>query len=543
MLRGRVRIARHGALRSAVLSARQCVGANAYADALTHLRAARSWAKDTRHVHPIEKGLSLAQSQTWVVEARQATETEQFDEAAELLDEAARAARGDRLILQEIAAVREQRSDAVSAQRVRLRRRRIIKRVLRRGAVVVGALLLGGGLSYLAVPWLQRQIPKTPAVSQRPSAGPSATMSAPGVTALPRATQTAGPSPSSVPSAIVWTAPRPSKSGDAVPTPARESGPTPEPSDVSEPTKGPGIPTRRTVKIGGGIMMDMIFVPAGSFMMGSRLTAADTAARYGGSEESYTDEQPHHRVRINSPFYVGRHEVTVAQFKRFLEESDHLMDGQKGGTVHRNGALTVDENVSWDSPGFEQSDAHPVVLVSWDDAVAFCKWLGRKDSRTYRLPTEAEWEYACRAGSDAVFWWGSEVDRTGETGNVNDPKRSDEVEEADRATTRNVATRTAAVGQYTANHLGLHDMIGNVREWCADAYGPYSPQLDAEPTVVPHAQARAIRGSAWCDDARESRSANRFHGDPGSRHDCVGFRVLTPATPGEGGGSVGMGAK
>ena len=121
-------------------------------------------------------------------------------------------------------------------------------------------------------------------------------------------------------------------------------------------------------------------------------------------------------MRITRPFYLGACDVTRAQLSQFVQESGYVTDAEKGDKTAADGK----EKDSWRSVGFEQTDEHPVVNVSWNDAVAFCQWLSKKEDKTYRLPTEAEWEYACRAGTTTRYWSGDDPETLAKAGNVAD---------------------------------------------------------------------------------------------------------------------------
>ena len=159
-----------------------------------------------------------------------------------------------------------------------------------------------------------------------------------------------------------------------------------------------------------------VLVPAGEFTMGSEESVEALAAAYPDLErrrfEELGDEAPAHRVRITRPFYLGQHEVTVGQFRRFLERSGYVPESVADGTggygydpaydpsksARGDAFAGRDPRYSWRDPGFPQGDDHPVVNVTWNDAAAMARWLSQAENATYRLPTEAEWEYACRAG-------------------------------------------------------------------------------------------------------------------------------------------------
>src|SRR5208282_1582993 len=160
-------------------------------------------------------------------------------------------------------------------------------------------------------------------------------------------------------------------------------------------------------------------------------TAAFSNKAYGTDvlkADFFKTGHPQHRVRITRPFYVGTFHVTRGQFRKFIADTDYKTDSERGAAGFK-GAMGWDpdtkmlgsnERYSWRNTGFEQTDEHPVVNVSWNDAIAFCQWLSRKEGSTYRLPTEAEWEYACRAGTTTRYSSGDDPEMLAEVGNVAD---------------------------------------------------------------------------------------------------------------------------
>ena len=194
-------------------------------------------------------------------------------------------------------------------------------------------------------------------------------------------------------------------------------------------TKEP--PKKLAADLGGGVKLELVLIPAGEFKMGSSESAEATAAffnkTYGKDlvqADWFKDEHPQHRVRITKPFYLGTYHVTRGQFRQFVADTAYKTDAEKG---ERPGAygwnpdkkeFGFNEKYSWRNAGFEQSDEHPVVNVSWNDAVAFCKWLSKKEGKTYRLPTEAEWEYACRAGTTTRYYSGDDPETLAKVGGV-----------------------------------------------------------------------------------------------------------------------------
>ena len=276
--------------------------------------------------------------------------------------------------------------------------------------------------------------------------------------------------------------------------------------------------------------MKMVLIPAGEFVMGSP-----------DSEEGRdSDEGPQHRVRIAQPFYMATCEVTVGQFRRFVEATGYrtdaekgvqsLQDGKTGGyTVGSDGTWGWWEDASWRNPGFAQTDDHPVVLVSWNDARAFCAWLSRTEGREYRLPTEAEWEYACRAGTETEYWWGDEMDRTGRVANVADRSAKRTYPEWEIMEMDDGSVHTAPVGSYRANGFGLRDMIGNVWEWCEDVWheGYAGAPTDGSAWVSGgKAEYRVLRGGSWGNDPGGCRSALRGRLGPDNRSVSFGLRVV-----------------
>jgi formylglycine-generating enzyme required for sulfatase activity len=229
--------------------------------------------------------------------------------------------------------------------------------------------------------------------------------------------------------------------------------------------------------------MELVLIPAGKFLMGSP----------EGDKDAFDAEHPQHRVRITRPFYLSATEVTRGQFRQFVKEAGYQIDG------------------GWQNTGFKQTDDHPVVNVSWNDAVAFCKWLSRKEEVTYRLPTEAEWEYACRAGTTTRYSFGDDEASLGEFAWF----------------IGNSKGATHPVGQKSRNSWGLHDMYSNAWEWCSDGYADdyYKRSPVDDPQGVEGATVRVIRGGGWFSGPRSARAANRNGYAPGSRDISLGFRL------------------
>ncbi len=244
------------------------------------------------------------------------------------------------------------------------------------------------------------------------------------------------------------------------------------------------------------IGMKLVLVPAGEFMMGFRDPPEEMAKAFGDEKKPpvfFQKGRPLHRVRITKSFYIGAYAVTRGQFRRFIDDTGYKTEaelaiprseGGGGGNVLRpDGTVGHGREYTWETPGFPQTDEHPVVNVSWSDAVAFCRWLSCKEGKTYRLPTEAEWEYACRAGTEAWYSSGDDPEKLVQVGNVADGTLKAWwpwwkpsvggifwVPGDEPIVAKDGYVFTAPVGQFKPNPWGLYDMHGNVWEWCADTY-------------------------------------------------------------------------
>jgi formylglycine-generating enzyme required for sulfatase activity len=304
--------------------------------------------------------------------------------------------------------------------------------------------------------------------------------------------------------------------------------------------------------ITNSIGMKLTLIPAGEFTMGSspaEIKSWNEWFQQVGLKRDSSNEGPEHRVRITRPFYMGTYHVTRGQFRRFVEDTGYSTDAEKDGKGGcgcdgEGGKLFVQKpEYNWRNTGFEQTDEHPVVNVSWNDAVAFCQWLSRKDGKGYRLPTEAEWEYACRAGTTMRYYSGDDAEALTQVGNVADatfmekfPNLALAVEKSDgRADkvpfpairARDGYVFTAPVGQFRPNAFGLYDMHGNALQWCADWYGKdhYAASPVADPKGPDSGWHRVGRGSGWHSLAAYCRSAYRDGSTPEYRHYYLGFRV------------------
>ncbi|HIK95544.1 MAG TPA: hypothetical protein EYG03_26665 [Planctomycetes bacterium] len=309
----------------------------------------------------------------------------------------------------------------------------------------------------------------------------------------------------------------------------------------------------------------------GSFIQGTsggenvlkRSFPLSTAGQFYGNAED-----PAHVTWITKPFYLAETEVTVGQFRSFVEDTGYETSAERGDTqmvgweptpadkpLYQSHDFLRNAKFSWKNPGFRQADSHPVVGISWTDAKAFCKWLSNKDAVQYRLPTEAEWEFACRAGTATWFSFGDKargvVHRFGNLGNVELERHRKHAAERQwllnwDSDPEDGHVFTAPVGSYESNPWGLRDMHGNVWEWCEDLwldtiYKDYRrPRYDQPDKVAvdpvnsdrpqtPANDFHTIRGGSWFNGDLIARSANRTYWDRQDAACYVGFRLARDA--------------
>lgn len=269
-----------------------------------------------------------------------------------------------------------------------------------------------------------------------------------------------------------------------------------------------------------GTSMAFVRINPGRFTMGSP-----------ASETGRNDDETQHPVVLRDGYYMATTPVTVGQWKRFVAATGYRTEAEKGssgGSGWDGQALVQKPSFTWQNPGFVQGEDHPVTLVTYDDALAFAQWATQKTSRYITLPTEAQWEYAYRAGTTTSFY---------------DPKAKDALGLG--WFKNNAGKGTKPVAQKPANPWGLHDMAGNVWQWCLDWYAPYTSgeltdPLQSTPDTSDKAR-RVLRGGSWLKDPRNGRAAARFRNTPATRNADNGFRLVlldqsppvisTPTTP------------
>ena len=246
----------------------------------------------------------------------------------------------------------------------------------------------------------------------------------------------------------------------------------PSTQPASQPSTQPA--KELTLDLGNKVTMKLTLIPSGKFMMGSSENEEDRVGK----------EDPQHEVTISKAFYIGAYDVTQEQYERIMGKNPSNFKGAQ----------------------------NPVESVSWDDAAEFCKKLSQTSGKTVRLPTEAQWEYACRAGSKTRFGYGDDPDYT---------KLGDYAWYA-----VNSESKTHPVGQKKPNDWGLYDMHGKVFQWCSDWYADsYANANNTDPQGPGSGSRRVLRGGGWGGNPRFCRSAHRGRFTPVGRYDFIGFRV------------------
>jgi len=306
------------------------------------------------------------------------------------------------------------------------------------------------------------------------------------------------------------------------------------------------VKTARTIE--NSLGMKLVLVPAGEFMMGSNESPEVLAKVYPQYDParflSIGDESPVHKVRITRPFYLGQHEVTVGQFRKYLNDSgnvpESIADGTGGygynpaydptKTVRGDAFEGRNPKYSWGNPGFKQGEDHPVLNVTWNDAVRMCECLSKKEGKKYRLPTEAEWEYSCRAGTRTRYHGGDEPEsllKVANTFDVDSEKNWPKWKQF-ALTKADGFAFTSPVGSFAPNAFGLYDMHGNAWEWCADWHSDtyYAESPINDPQGPADGSVKVRRGGSWHSWSFYTRCTYRNWNDQTTRYTLVGMRLL-----------------
>jgi formylglycine-generating enzyme len=302
--------------------------------------------------------------------------------------------------------------------------------------------------------------------------------------------------------------------------------------------------------------LSLTLVPPGEFMMGrsesleqlKRLNPRldkDMKLENGIVGEIIESEQPQHRVRITRPFYIGTYNVTRGQFRTFVQRTGYRTDAETSGkgafgySAEDGGdLLTQRPEYNWLVMGFPQEDDHPVVNVSWNDATAFCEWLSKKEGSVYRLPTEAEWEYAYRAGTSSFYSFGDDPEQLTKYANVADRTHVDKVyppSQFDELMMNMHTVRssdgfafTSPVGRFRPNAFGVYDMHGNAGTWCSDRcqLDAYAKSETDDPKGPASGEQRVTRGGSWAQSPFACRCASRSAAEATTCACNQGFRIV-----------------
>ena len=258
----------------------------------------------------------------------------------------------------------------------------------------------------------------------------------------------------------------------------------------------------------------MVYIPTGSFRMGDIQGGGDS------------NEKPVHRVSV-SAFLLGQTEVTVGQFRAFVDASGYKTEAEqedRGCRTYENGSWDWRSGKNWRNPGFKQSAKEPVVCLSWNDTQGYIKWLSEKTGERYRLPSEAEWEYAARAGSETKYFFGNSASDLCRYANGAAAETDFSWRNKD---CRDSYKRTAPAASFTTNAFGLYDMHGNVREWTQDCWNDSykGAPSDGSAWLSGNCSRRVLRGGSWNYDPNYLRSAGRYYSSTGYRYYFIGFRL------------------
>ncbi len=229
---------------------------------------------------------------------------------------------------------------------------------------------------------------------------------------------------------------------------------------------------------------ELVVVPAGRFLLGD------------GSDRGNYNERPAQLIEVRQPFAIGRFELTFADWQRYSRATGKPLP---------------------DNEGWGLSEHRPVIHVSWFDAQSYCQWLSKVSGQRYRLPTEAEWEYAARAGSTSYYWWGEQLDS---------PEGRPRAHCRGCGAPHNIQYQSAQVGQFAANAFGLYDTAGNVWEWTASRFVTPFDGSEQRSAAVLDQSPRVVRGGAWNSGPTYLHSSLRDLKQPQHQDYAVGFRVL-----------------
>lgn len=278
----------------------------------------------------------------------------------------------------------------------------------------------------------------------------------------------------------------------------------------------------------------LLWIPSGDFVMGgipyNEFVLNSLDATTDERMELLLKSPPQQPKIVSSPFWMSAHEVTIGQFRQFVEttnyRSDAERDGRGGTGLRADGTWGAEPKFTWREYGVPVTDDHPVANVSWNDANAYCQWLSKKEGVEYRLPTEVEWEYACRAGTTTRYYCGDDPKSLAGHANMADQSLAKKDPRLPWALSHDDGhAYLAPVGQFTPNAFGLYDIHGNVLEWCSSEFSEFDPLPDFDAPARPDVR-YVVRGGHWFGDPLLAGAASRSGAPPETSMALIGFRVV-----------------
>lgn len=293
---------------------------------------------------------------------------------------------------------------------------------------------------------------------------------------------------------------------------------------------------------------EMVWLPSGQFLMGTE--PAETK-REGTPDQFAKFERPRHLVKVNSPFAMGKYQVTRGEYSFFVQQTAY--QASDGCVAWTGATFEFDSRKSWRDPGFPQTDPHPVVCVSWDDAISYAQWLAALTGKPYSLPNEAHWEYSARGGSSTARWWGDSAIEQCHYANGADASAKQRFTNLDAVECRDGYVFTSPVGSFAPNPVGLYDMLGNAWQWTSDCWASDYTKAPTEASTVllnlgdlaqtklanvnkgskvvlgvgiVDCSAHTQRGGAWDEKPRALRAGIRLAISTDLRFSHSGFRVF-----------------
>ena len=312
-------------------------------------------------------------------------------------------------------------------------------------------------------------------------------------------------------------------------------------TEVSKPNPKLGGASTKEKEMTNSIGMEFVLQEAGEFLQGAqdRKSFFDTLASQKTKMEKLdllTLRPPQVAATIDHPFWIGKTEVTIGQFRKFIRGTGYPTTAERpggsGSGLTSSNEFEYRPDFDWENYGFHVSDKNPVANVSHKDAVEFCRWLSKKERKTYRLPTETEWEFACRGGTTTEFAYGDGLASLKGKANVADQSLKRSFDQMGWAVDYDDKfVFTAPVGSFDANEIGLFDMHGNVLEWTATVFSFYEP-IKNDLAKIPAEEFQYVaRGGNWFNEPARAGAACRIGMSPETTNSLTGFRIVLESSP------------